>query len=166
MKLDRVVSDSKPYDGVPDSTRHTGRMSPVTKAEFETTREIYEFKVELLELMAEHFGGQSTLNHLRVGNFIGKSSQYYDRPTTNAEIASALRLSRATVSRIVNDFVGAGWVTEYAHPDDGRKRLLTITPGHPKGDQFERAFRRCLNVLLTQYSEGKIIHVDPKKRMF
>lgn len=141
-------------------------MSQVTKAEFDTTRELYSFKVELLELMAEHFGGQTTLNHLRVGNFIGKRSQYDDRPTTNAEIARGLRISRATVSRIVSDFVRAGWVTEYAHPDDGRKRLLVITPGHPKGDRFERAFRRRLNDLLTQYSAGKIIHVDPKKRMF
>lgn len=141
-------------------------MTRPTKAEFETSRELYIFKSELLELLAEHFGGQNTLNHLRVGNFIGRVTHFERRPTTNAEISRVLKLSRPTVSRIVGDFTRAGWVTEIPDPNDGRKRLLVIASGHPKSDRFERAFLRRVNELLGQYAKGAVIHVDPNKRMF
>jgi predicted transcriptional regulator len=118
--------------------------------------EIYRFKVDLVDLLARHFGGQRTLNHLRVGNFIGLCCQCDGRPTSNHEIAQALSLSRATVSRIVSDFVQAGWVTEFPHPEDGRRRLLMIPPDHPRVDEFERALRKRLSKLneVLQHREG------------
>lgn len=134
--------------------------------EFETTRELHRFKADLFELLARHFGGSSTLNHLRVGNFIGLCSQYEGRPTSNVEIPNALQLSRSTVSRIVADFVRTGWVTESPHPDDGRRRLLVITPDHPREDEFERALRGRLNELMDQYAAGRILRVDPDKKSF
>jgi hypothetical protein len=46
----------------------TGRHRSLTDVEFNATREVFHFKTKLLDLLADHFGGQSTLNHLRVGS--------------------------------------------------------------------------------------------------
>jgi DNA-binding MarR family transcriptional regulator len=144
----------------------TGRHRSLTDVEFNATREVFHFKTKLLDLLAEHFGGHTTLNHLRVGSYIGLRSQYAKVPTSNAEIARDLRLSRATVSRIVSDFIAAGWVSETPHPDDGRRRLLVICKSHPKADLFEREFRRHLNDLLARAKSGHLVLVDPDKRSF
>lgn len=135
-------------------------------AELRTTAELHRFKTELLNILAEQFGGETTLNHLRVGSFIGLRSQHGNTPTSNSEIAAALKLSRATVTRIVNHFIEAGWVTELPHPDDGRKRLLSITRGHPDGDRAERAFRKQLNALVDRYVAGELIKVSPDKKSY
>jgi len=138
----------------------------LSELELRTTRYLHEFMLTIRNLLAEHFGGQSTLNHLRVGNYIGLHSLHHRRPTTNTEIAQALGLSRATVSRIVGDFISEGWVTETAHPDDGRRRELRITPGHPSADKYERAFRRHVNALLRNYEGQEITRVHADKRSF
>jgi len=130
-------------------------------AEFQAVSEIYRFKVDVVDLLAKHFGGQRTLNHLRVGNFIGLCCQCEGRPTSNQEIAQALGLSRATVSRIVSDFIQCGWVAESPHPEDGRKRLLVVPPDHPRVDHFERALRKRLSelneVLREKQASGEVL---------
>lgn len=144
----------------------SGNGSFLSAVERHSTHEIYRFKKEFVDLLAEHFGGHTTLNHLRVGNYIGLRSQYEIEPTSNGQIAQALGLSRATVSRIVSDFIQCGWVRETSHPDDGRKRLLVITPDHQFADRFERAFRRSVNELVDSFVSGKIVMVDPEKKSF
>jgi DNA-binding MarR family transcriptional regulator len=138
----------------------------LTADERRTTRELHRFKTEILDVMAEHFGGHATLNHLRVGSYLGLRSQHDGEPTSNAEIAAALGISRPTVSRIVADFVQAGWVKEYPHPEDGRRRLLAITPEHAAGDRFEREFRRRINRLIRGYLAGEFVIVSSRKKSF
>jgi DNA-binding MarR family transcriptional regulator len=93
-------------------------------------------------------------------------SQYAGQPTSNAEIAKELKLSRPTVSRIVDDFVRWGWVVERVHPDDGRKRQLVIAPGHRREDEFEKFFRVILNDLIARYGNGELVVVDAEKKSF
>jgi DNA-binding MarR family transcriptional regulator len=130
-------------------------------AEFQTAQEIQAFIGLFLGTLAKHFGGETTLNHLRIGSYIGLKSIYEGDATSNKEIAETLGISRPTVSRIVHEFIAQKWVRERPHPEDGRKRLIEIVPGHPASDRFERDFRRLLNKMLKRYEEQKIVILDP-----
>jgi DNA-binding MarR family transcriptional regulator len=151
---------------IPPRRAPFGDGTVLTREELRSTHELYRLKKDIVDLLAQHFGGHTTLNHLRVGNIIGLSSQYESRPVSNHEIAKALGISRATVSRIVADFIRCGWVRETPHPEDGRRRLLVITPEHEHADKFEREFRRLVNNLIDGYEAGTIVKVDPDKRSF
>lgn len=140
--------------------------SQLSQIELRTTQYLHGFMLDILNLLAQHFGGQTTLNHLRIGNYIGLHSLHNHRPTSNKEIAKDLGLSRATVSRIVGDFIKQGWVIEEAHPDDGRRRQLRIAHELVSADRYERAFRSRVNQLLERYDSEKIIKVDSTKRSF
>ena len=135
-------------------------------AESATTRYLHQFVGQLLTMLGADFGGDTTINHLRIGNFIGLKSQHMGEATSNAEIAEALGISRPTVSRIVADFLASGWICDEPHPSDGRKRLLTINPDHPLADHFEKRFRGLLNPLLDRYDAGELVIVDPGRRSF
>jgi hypothetical protein len=64
----------------------------------------------------------------------------------------------------VNDFIEAKWVVEGPHPEDGRKKLIYITPDHNQADGFERGFQELINELLRLYDAGEITRVDPDKK--
>ncbi|MGI9341774.1 MAG: MarR family winged helix-turn-helix transcriptional regulator [Gammaproteobacteria bacterium] len=152
--------------GIEKYAMRTTSDDHLTPLEEETTRYVHRMIGEIMRLLAQHFQGDTTLNHLRIGNFIGLRALYEGRPTNNRDIADSLGISRPTVSRIVSDFIGAGWVVERADPDDGRRRMLTIAPNHPDADRFEKAFRKLLNDLLERYEAGEIVQVDSGKRSF
>jgi DNA-binding MarR family transcriptional regulator len=141
-------------------------QSDLEPKELATTRYLHEFMGEVMRLLSAHFEGQTTLNDLRIGNYIGLLSQHQSKATSNKNIAEALDIPPSTVSRIVKGFVEANWVTEYPHPEDGRKKLLHITPDHARADGFEKSFRIILNELLKQYDDGKLVHVCPEKKSF
>jgi DNA-binding MarR family transcriptional regulator len=134
--------------------------------ELATTRYLHEFMGEVLRLLSVHFQGQTTLNDLRIGNYIGLLSQHQSKATSNKDIAEALGIPPSTVSRIVKDFVEAKWVAEDSHPEDGRKKLLSIALDHDRADGFEKSFRSIMNELLKQYDDGKLIHVCAEKKSF
>lgn len=138
----------------------------LTPTELQTTRYLHELSADFMRLLSEHFGGETTLNHLRIGNYIGLNSHYLGQPTSNKDIAAALGISRPTVSRIVGDFIDQGWVVEKPHPDDGRRRLLQIAPGHPAADRFEKVFRGRINDLLQRYDRGEVVQVDPSRKSY
>jgi len=145
------------------TTNHTADLTP---EEEETTRFLQALVGEILRLLAEHFQGETTLNHLRIGSYIGLKSLYEGRSTSNKDIAEVLNISRPTVSRIVGDFIDQGWVVEAPNPEDGRARLLRIADDHPLADNFERNFRVLFNDLLDRYDAGKLIKVDPAKKSY
>jgi DNA-binding MarR family transcriptional regulator len=134
--------------------------------ELATTRYLHEFMGEVMRLLSVHFEGQTTLNDLRIGNYIGLLSQHQSTSPSNKDIAEALGIPPSTVSRIVKDFVDAKWVAEYPHPEDGRRKLLRINPDHDRVDGFEKSFRSILNELLGHYDDGRLIHVCAKKKSF
>ena len=101
-----------------------------------------------LALMARHFKGEATLNHLRVRNFIGLRTLFDRRSTTNKEISEVLGIPASTVSRIVAEMLARGYLSEQPHQDDHRVRLLTIVDGHPLAQAFESELKVLLDELL------------------
>jgi DNA-binding MarR family transcriptional regulator len=138
----------------------------LTSKELATTRYLHEFMGEILRLLSTHFKGETTLNDLRIGSYIGLMSQHKSKLTSNKDIAETLDIPPSTVSRIVKDFIKQGWVVEYPHPEDGRKKLLSIVHNHEREDGFERSFRSILNELLQRYDEGRLINVPASKKSF
>lgn len=107
-------------------------------------QEVQELMFEIFNLLAEQFDGDTTLNSLRIGNYIGLKSIYYRDPTNNTDIARTLNISASTVSRLVNNMVALGYVAETSHPSDGRVRLISITPGHPDQQALENRVKRVI----------------------
>ena len=140
--------------------------SGLSKLELKSTHYLKAFVGDVLHLLSLHFNGETTLNHLQIGNYIGLISLYEGKPTSNKSIADALGIPRSSVSRIVADFIKKGWVIEQSHPEDGRKKQLLIAPGHPLADNFEKQFRHLLNDLLQHFVSGRIVPVDPSKKSF
>lgn len=65
------------------------------------------------------------------------------------ELARRLRLEKSSVSRLVANLVGRGWVTREAADDDGRGVLLVITDaGAAAADRQAHARRDRLTALL------------------
>lgn len=50
-----------------------------------------------------------------------------DGPLSQSELAKHLRLTKSTVSRLVDQLVGRGWVVRSPSDDDGRRRLVALT---------------------------------------
>lgn len=109
-----------------------------------TNQEVQELMHEIFELLAEQFDGDTTLNSLRIGNYIGLKSLYYGTPTNNTDISKTLNISPSTVSRLVTNLVSQGYVAETAHPSDGRVRLIGITTDHPQQQSFEGNVKQVL----------------------
>jgi len=140
--------------------------SGLDEQELRTTRFLHSFVGEILSLFSVHFEGQTTINHLRIGNYIGLMSLYETEPTSNKNISEKLGIPRSTVSRIVADFIDQKWVIEKPHPVDGRKKQLFIVPGHPLADSFEKDFRALVNDLLVRFESHSIVLVDPRKQSY
>jgi DNA-binding MarR family transcriptional regulator len=138
----------------------------LSKQEFRSTHQLKILIGNFLHLLSENFKGDTTLNHLEIGNYIGLMCQYEDQPTSNKDIADALGIPRSTVSRIVADLIARGWVVQVPHPEDGRKKLFVIPHDHPLADAFERKFRKLTNNLFRRYESRKLVMVDPKKKSF
>ena len=110
-----------------------------------SNQEVQELMYEIFSLLAEQFDGDTTLNSLRIGNYIGLKSIYYSNPTNNTDIARTLNISPSTVSRLVNNLVSMGYVAEAAHPSDGWVRLIGIAPNHPEQQGLENGVKQVLN---------------------
>ena len=134
--------------------------------ELATTHYLHGLVGDILELLATHFGGMTTINDLRVGSYIGLRSLHEGEPVTNKEIAEKLGISPSTVTKIVADFVEQKWVKEKPHPYDGRKKQLYVSPSNELADHFEKEFRRLINDLLERHAAKEIVLVDPAKKSF
>jgi DNA-binding MarR family transcriptional regulator len=126
----------------------------VTSLNRDNDRLVMEFTADVLGLLSRHFGGDTTLNHLRIGNYIGIQTLFHDRPTTNKEIANALGISPSTVSRTVTEFIARGYVGEQSHEDDGRIHLVSIINRHPLAEGFETELHKRVRGLLNSYASS------------
>ena len=114
----------------------------------------------ILRLLAERFGGETTVNQMRIGHYVGLKSLYEKEPTNNTDISRSLKIPRSTVSRIITDCIAKGWVREQSDPEDGRKKMLVVPTDHPEADGFETDFRKALAEFLERYDAGEITKVD------
>ncbi len=85
----------------------------------------------LLRHLAEKYGGECTLNELRVVNqIIVCSLEGNTCCVTALHVATGIPLP--TVSRAVANLQSDGWLSERPDPNDGRKRIISMNPSSLK----------------------------------
>ena len=102
------------------------------------------FARDYYRVLAEFLPGDTTLNELRVLTAVAEAASKGE-PTSVSEIADVNDISRATVSRLITQWMAAGQITEEPHPKDGRRRRLSFT-GEAR-DLCERWARRTVEAL-------------------
>ncbi|MEH1130749.1 MarR family winged helix-turn-helix transcriptional regulator [Micromonospora sp. CPCC 206061] len=72
------------------------------------------------------------------------------------ELARRLRLEKSTVSRLVTNLVGRGWVQRHTADDDGRGVLLELTDaGGTAAERLAEARRQRLDALLERVPDDE-----------
>ncbi|MCW6005271.1 MarR family transcriptional regulator [Micromonospora sp. CPCC 205371] len=72
------------------------------------------------------------------------------------ELARRLRLEKSTVSRLVTNLVGRGWVRRHTADDDGRGVLLELTDaGGTAAERLAEARRQRLDALLERVPDDQ-----------
>lgn len=85
-----------------------------------------EFVYRSMNLLAEFYGGETTLNQIRVAQYVNWQSTCLGHPTMHQEICAALDMPASTVTRAIAKFIDLGWLIEKTDPNDGRKRINLI----------------------------------------
>ncbi len=92
-----------------------------------TAQAVLEFSGNLLRDLAENYGGDCTLNELRVMNQILRC-HLVGRSCYVTDLHKVTGIPIPTVSRAVANLQRDGWLSERRDPTDGRKRLITLGP--------------------------------------
>ena len=92
-----------------------------------TAQAVLEDSRNLFRLMAEKYGGDCTLNELRVMNQIICCS-LKGRTCNVTALHKVTGIPMPTVSRSVANLQSEGWLSERRDPDDGRRRLICLGP--------------------------------------
>ena len=90
-----------------------------------TSQAVVEFARNLYRLLAENFGGDTTLNELRVMNQI-ILCHIKGRHCSVTALHKVTGIPIPTVSRAVAHLQYSGYVTDRRDPHDGRKRIISI----------------------------------------
>jgi len=90
-----------------------------------------DFVFQALNIIAGFHSGETTLNQLRVAQYINWQSGCLGRAPTHRDIAEALDIPGPTVTRAIAKFIAIRWLVEKPDPADGRKRISTLNPDHP-----------------------------------
>ena len=106
--------------------------------------------------------------HHRVVYFVGRNPD-----VSVSELLAILRITKQSLSRVLGQLVGEGFVTVRRDPEDGRRRLLALTD---KGGGLEkrlsetqrariaRAYRAAGGVAVEGYREVLMGIIDPADR--
>ncbi len=94
---------------------------------------VVEFARNLYLLLAEKFGGDTTLNELRVMNQI-ILCHVKGRCCSVTALHKVTGIPIPTVSRVVAHLQDSGYLADRQDPDDGRKRIISLSP--PAADQI------------------------------
>jgi DNA-binding MarR family transcriptional regulator len=95
----------------------------------------------LFNMIAEHSEGTVTLNHMRVIQHITVQTNYHDHAISHKDICDSLKLSPATVTRIITYYRELRIVREWSDPDDGRKKYVKATGSGPVTQAFDKAIK-------------------------
>ena len=76
--------------------------------------------------LAEKYGGDVTLNELRVINRI-YSESFTTRAAHVTTLAASLNMPMSTVARAVGNLITKGWLIESTNGDDGRVRDIYLS---------------------------------------
>ncbi len=107
-----------------------------------TAQAVVEFTRNLFRQLAERYGGESTLNELRVMNQIIRC-HLEGRHCSVTALHKVTGIPIPTVSRAVGNLQSDGWLSERRDPTDGRKRLITLGTRSLQrtSDDIDRAIR-------------------------
>ncbi len=97
-----------------------------------TAHVVVEFAKNLFGMLAEKYGGASTLNELRVMNQV-ILCHIKGRSCSVTALHTVTGIPISTVSRTVSNLQREGWVLDRRDRTDGRKRI--ISPGHRSLDR-------------------------------
>ncbi len=92
-----------------------------------TAPAIVEFTRNLFKTLAEKYGGDCTLNELRVMNQIIRCS-LDGRTCSVTALHKVTGIPIPTVSRSVANLQSNGWLSAQQDPNDGRKRIISLGP--------------------------------------
>ncbi|MCU7871755.1 MAG: MarR family winged helix-turn-helix transcriptional regulator [Candidatus Thiodiazotropha sp. (ex Lucinoma borealis)] len=89
-----------------------------------------EYGAELTRLFSEKYGGQTTVNQLRVIHSVLTClfRNGPDHRCTTKWIHDDTGIPLSTISRAVAGLVENGWLAEVPHPEDGRSRIVGLGP--------------------------------------
>lgn len=90
-----------------------------------------DFVFQALNIIATFCTGETTLNQVRVAQYINWQSGCLGNSPTHREIIAALHIPGPTVTRAITKFIDLRWLVETPDPADGRRRISTINPNHP-----------------------------------
>ena len=88
--------------------------------------DITKFAGHLFDLMAEKYGHGVTITQLRVMNRL-YACHDNDVGCSVSDIALSLSISAPTASKAVTKLISHGWLTDVAHDDDGRRRVISLS---------------------------------------
>ena len=87
---------------------------------------IAEFSRHLFERVAKKYGGDCTINELRVMNAAYWYS-YNDGQCTPTVLAQTTGIPKSTVSRSLASLIDKGWLTDEQDPEDRRRRIIRLS---------------------------------------
>ncbi len=96
-----------------------------------TAKAVVEFTRTLFRTLSDRFGGETTLNELRVITQVVRC-QLEGRYCSVTALHKVTGIPIPTVSRAVANLQSDGWLSEKPDPSDGRKRIIFIGPGAMK----------------------------------
>lgn len=88
-------------------------------------RNLIKFASLLFSMMADKYGGSTTLNELLMLNY-GFVCQATGRELNVTGAASDLQIPKSTASRLLTEMRAKGFVTEHQHPTDRRRRIFHL----------------------------------------
>ena len=92
-----------------------------------SAKAVAQFNRFVFKRMAEKYGGECTLNEVRVMNQVICCS-LEGRTCGVTALHKVTGIPVPTVSRTVANLQSEGWLSERQHPTDGRKRVITLGP--------------------------------------
>jgi DNA-binding MarR family transcriptional regulator len=95
------------------------------KRDDEMARAVIEFARNGLTILAEKYGGDCTLNEVRVMIQIIRC-HLEERTCSVTALHKVSGIPIPTVSRCVAKLQAEGWLSEHQDPDDGRKRIISL----------------------------------------
>ncbi|MEM1175483.1 MAG: helix-turn-helix domain-containing protein [Pseudomonadota bacterium] len=91
-----------------------------------TEKAIAEFSRHLFERVARKYGGDCTINELRVMNAAYWFS-YNDNQCTPTLLAQTTGIPKSTVSRSLASLIDKGWLTDEQDAEDRRRRIIKLS---------------------------------------
>ncbi len=92
-----------------------------------TPQAVIEFSRKLFRDLSEKYGGDCTLNELRVINQV-VSCNVDGRTCSVTALHKVTGIPIPTVSRAVANLQSDGWLSDKPDPADGRKRIISLGP--------------------------------------